>query len=107
LEATSSLPNSSKVFPPNKRSIVEKGHALVSPPTAKSADGRPARVIRVAGVQLASASDPLWAGLGLHGSHSWGDGKYTVHDEALVKAGLANAGANYALGGTVGMHIAW
>lgn len=61
----------------------------------------------VSGVRLASVNDPLWAGIGVGGSHSWGDGKFTVHGEALVKAGLVNPGANYALGGTIGLHVAW
>jgi fibronectin-binding autotransporter adhesin len=61
----------------------------------------------VSGLQLTNSNDPLWAGLGIGGSHSWGDGKYTIHGEALVKTGLANPGANAALGGTIGIRVAW
>ena len=61
----------------------------------------------VEAVSLASVTEPLSAGIGAGGSYSWADGKYTVHGEALVKAGLSNPGANYAIGGTLGLHIAW
>lgn len=61
----------------------------------------------VSGLHLANSNDPLWGGIGIGGSHSWGDGKYTIHGEALVKTGLANPGANAALGGTVGIRVAW
>jgi len=45
--------------------------------------------VSVSGVKVASAVDRLQGGVGLGGSYSWREGKYTVYGEGTINTGLA------------------
>jgi outer membrane autotransporter protein len=58
----------------------------------------------VAGTMFAAAEDRLQGGLGLGGTDSWNDGKYSVHGEAMVRGGFND---DYGVGGTGGFSMKW
>ncbi|MDB5621174.1 MAG: outer rane autotransporter barrel domain protein [Tardiphaga sp.] len=60
--------------------------------------------VDVAGTNLASGYDRLAAGFGFGGSYNWGNDKYAVYGEALVKTGFAD---DYSVGGTAGFRAKW
>ncbi|QRY70664.1 autotransporter outer membrane beta-barrel domain-containing protein (plasmid) [Ensifer sp. PDNC004] len=66
-------------------------------------DFLPQNSVEVDGVRLAAEQDNLWAGIGLGGTYSWGDGKYALHGQGKINTGLGHFGTNYALTGTVGL----
>ncbi|MFV0335956.1 MAG: autotransporter outer membrane beta-barrel domain-containing protein, partial [Tropicimonas sp.] len=63
--------------------------------------------VDISDTTLSSRSDRLWAGIGLGGSHDWGDGKFSLYGEALVTSSLENPGDSYTVGGTVGLRMKW
>jgi outer membrane autotransporter protein len=54
-----------------------------------------------------SRNDPLWAGIGLGGSYSWNEGKYSIYGEGAINTSLANIGDSYGYGGTIGFRMQW
>lgn len=56
----------------------------------------------ISGNTLTSEEEPLWGGLGIGGSYSWGGDKYTIHGEAGVNTSLGHFGDSYDVTGTVG-----
>ncbi|WP_277052037.1 hypothetical protein [Zestomonas thermotolerans] len=50
---------------------------------------------------------PRRADVGLGGSYSWNDGKYTLFAEALANTSLNHFGDSYAYKGTFGIRVKW
>lgn len=63
--------------------------------------------VDVQGVRLASRNDRVWAGLGLGGTYSWDDDKYSIYGEALVQTSLNDFGDSYSVKGQVGLRVKW
>ncbi len=63
--------------------------------------------VNVAGSHFASRGDDLSAGLGLGGSYSWGDERYSVYGEMAAKSSLSGAGENFSQGGSLGVRVKW
>lgn len=63
--------------------------------------------VDLSGVSLASEKDRLWGGLGLGGSYTWDNDKYSVYGEGLVNTSLNNLGDSYSLKGNVGFRVKW
>ncbi|RUW75144.1 autotransporter outer membrane beta-barrel domain-containing protein [Mesorhizobium sp. M4B.F.Ca.ET.049.02.1.2] len=63
--------------------------------------------VDVSGTRLVSQTRPLWGGLGLGGSLSWADDRYSVHGELLARTSLEDFGDSDAFGGTVGFKMRW
>lgn len=59
----------------------------------------------VAGVKFTSENDPLWGGIGIGGSYSWSDDKYSLFGETLVDTSLRDFGDSYALKGVAGLRV--
>ncbi len=60
--------------------------------------------VDVAGTNFASGYEKLTAGFGTGGTYKWGNDKYTVYGEALVKSSF---GDDYSVGGTAGFRAKW
>lgn len=60
--------------------------------------------VDVAGTNFTSGNERLAAGFGLGGTYNWGNDKYTVYGEALVKTSF---GDDYSVGGTAGFRAKW
>ncbi|AZO28843.1 autotransporter outer membrane beta-barrel domain-containing protein [Mesorhizobium sp. M1B.F.Ca.ET.045.04.1.1] len=63
--------------------------------------------VDVSGAKLVSKAQPLWGGLGVGGSLSWADDRYSVHGELLARTSLEDFGESHAFGGTVGFKVKW
>jgi fibronectin-binding autotransporter adhesin len=63
--------------------------------------------VKVSGISVASEAQALWGGLGLGGSLSWPDDRYSIYGEALARTSLEDFGDSYALAGTVGFKVKW
>ncbi|EHK64120.1 outer membrane autotransporter [Achromobacter arsenitoxydans SY8] len=63
--------------------------------------------VRVAGVDVASRDERLWAGIGVGGTYEWNNGAYALYATADLASSTRNFGDNYSVGGTVGMRIRW
>ncbi|MDW6024373.1 autotransporter outer membrane beta-barrel domain-containing protein [Mesorhizobium sp. BAC0120] len=63
--------------------------------------------VDVSGVDLVSENEALWGGLGLGGSLSFADGKYTLYGEALARTSLQDFGDSHVLSGSIGFRVNW
>ncbi|WP_420043093.1 autotransporter outer membrane beta-barrel domain-containing protein [Agrobacterium tumefaciens] len=63
--------------------------------------------VNVQGVSFASRDDRIWGGLGLGGTYSWDDDKYSIYGEALVQTSLNDFGDSYSVKGQVGLRVKW
>ncbi|WP_348643483.1 autotransporter outer membrane beta-barrel domain-containing protein [Mesorhizobium sp. M2E.F.Ca.ET.209.01.1.1] len=63
--------------------------------------------VDVSGTRLTSKPQQLWGGLGLGGSLSWADDRYSVHGELLARTSLEDFGDSHAFGGSVGFSVKW
>lgn len=63
--------------------------------------------VDVSGGRLTSKPQQLWGGLGVGGSLSWADDRYSVHGELLARSSLEDFGDSHAFGGTVGFSVKW
>ncbi|WFP65440.1 autotransporter outer membrane beta-barrel domain-containing protein [Mesorhizobium sp. WSM4904] len=63
--------------------------------------------VDVSGTKLVSKAQPLWGGLGVGGSLSWADDRYSVHGELLARTSMEDFGDSHAFGGTVGFKVKW
>ncbi|MGN7960315.1 autotransporter family protein [Brucella sp. 22210] len=61
----------------------------------------------LAGVRLASRQDRLWGGLGVGGTYSFDNERYSLFGEGLINTSLNNFGNGYALKGNVGFRVHW
>ena len=59
----------------------------------------------LAGVNLTSQAEPLWGGVGLGGSYSWADDKYTLNTEVTFNTSLGNFGGSTDVTGTAGFSL--
>jgi fibronectin-binding autotransporter adhesin len=60
--------------------------------------------VDVAGTNFTGGYEKLAAGFGFGGTYNWGNDKYTVYGEALVKTSFND---NYSVGGTAGFRAKW
>lgn len=63
--------------------------------------------VDVQGVSFASRNDRVWAGLGVGGTYSWDDDKYSIYGEGLVQTSLNDFGDSYSVKGRVGLRVKW
>ena len=63
--------------------------------------------VNVSDVSVVSKDHALWGGLGLGGTLSWGDDRYSIYGEALARTSLADFGDSNSLGGSVGFKVKW
>ncbi|MNE59642.1 hypothetical protein D3C80_1547520 [compost metagenome] len=63
--------------------------------------------VNVEGVSFASRNDRVWGGLGIGGTYSWDDDKYSIYVEALVQTSLNDFGDSYSVRGQVGLRVKW
>ncbi len=63
--------------------------------------------VDVAGVGFTSRGDRLWGGVGLGGTYSWDNDKYTLFGQVGANSSLQNFGKSYALNGTLGFRMKW
>jgi len=63
--------------------------------------------VNVSGKRFSNGNERLWGGVSLGGTHSWGDGTYSLYGEVALNTGLDNVGDSYSVGGTVGWRMRW
>ncbi|RWL80065.1 MAG: autotransporter outer membrane beta-barrel domain-containing protein, partial [Mesorhizobium sp.] len=63
--------------------------------------------VDVSGTRLTSKPQQLWGGLGVGGSLSWADNRYSVHGELLARSSLEDFGDSHAFGGSLGFSVKW
>uniref|UniRef100_Q11KT9 Outer membrane autotransporter barrel domain n=2 Tax=Phyllobacteriaceae TaxID=69277 RepID=Q11KT9_CHESB len=63
--------------------------------------------VDVSGVRVVSDNHPLSGGLGLGGSLSLDNGRFTIFGEASVRSTFKDAGDNYGLGAELGFNVKW
>lgn len=62
-------------------------------------------VVDVTGTALHEHDQPLWGGLGVGGSLSWADDRYTVFGEASAKSSLKNFGDSRSISPKLGFRV--
>ncbi|MDG4875023.1 autotransporter outer membrane beta-barrel domain-containing protein, partial [Mesorhizobium sp. WSM4935] len=63
--------------------------------------------VDVSGVGFHEHDQPLWGGLGIGGSLSWADDRYTVFGEAFAKSSLKEFGDSRSIGAKLGFNVKW
>lgn len=63
--------------------------------------------VEVSGTALHEHDQPLWGGVGLGGSLSWNDDRYTVFGEAFAKSSLKEFGDSRSIGAKLGLSVNW
>ncbi|TIS51156.1 autotransporter outer membrane beta-barrel domain-containing protein [Mesorhizobium sp.] len=63
--------------------------------------------VDVSGVGFHEHDQPLWGGLGVGGTLSWADDRYTVFGEAFAKSSLKNFGDSRAIGAKLAFSVKW
>ncbi|WP_210212155.1 MULTISPECIES: autotransporter outer membrane beta-barrel domain-containing protein [unclassified Mesorhizobium] len=63
--------------------------------------------VDVSGTVFSSKSRQLSGGLGVGGSLSWADDRYSVNGEVLARTSLEDFGDSRSIGGTVGFKVKW
>jgi fibronectin-binding autotransporter adhesin len=60
--------------------------------------------VNVAELNFASSTERVAGGFGLGGTYNWGNDRYSVYGEALIKTGFDD---DYSVGGTAGFRMKW
>ncbi|WP_054186262.1 autotransporter outer membrane beta-barrel domain-containing protein [Rhizobium acidisoli] len=63
--------------------------------------------VDVSGTRFVSENRALWGGLGLGGSYSWWDERYSINGEAFARTSLHDFGDSYSFGGKVSFNVKW
>ncbi|MBB3656882.1 fibronectin-binding autotransporter adhesin [Rhizobium sp. BK650] len=63
--------------------------------------------VDVSGTRLVSENRALWGGLGLGGSYSWSDERYSINGEAFARTSLQDFGDSYSIGGKLTFNVKW
>ncbi|MBZ9738665.1 autotransporter-associated beta strand repeat-containing protein [Mesorhizobium sp. CO1-1-4] len=63
--------------------------------------------VDVSGVGLHEHDQPLWGGVGIGGSLSWADDRYSVFGEATAKSSLKDFGDSRSIGAKLGFNVKW
>lgn len=63
--------------------------------------------VNVDEISFTSQRERLWGGIGLGGSYSWDDGKYSFFGEASANTSLSQFGDSSAFKGTMGLRVKW
>ncbi|MGP4753324.1 autotransporter family protein [Agrobacterium pusense] len=63
--------------------------------------------VDVSGTRFVSENRALWGGLGLGGSYSWSDERYSINGEAFARTSLQDFGDSYSVGGKVSFNVKW
>ncbi|CDX32238.1 Outer membrane autotransporter barrel domain (modular protein) [Mesorhizobium plurifarium] len=63
--------------------------------------------VDVSGTAFHEHDQPLWGGLGLGGTLSWADDRYTVFGEAFAKSSLKEFGDSRSIGAKLGFSVKW
>ncbi|PDS78947.1 autotransporter outer membrane beta-barrel domain-containing protein [Rhizobium sp. L43] len=63
--------------------------------------------VDVSGTRLVSENRALWGGVGLGGSYSWSNERYSINGEAFARTSLQDFGDSYSIGGKVGFNVKW
>jgi fibronectin-binding autotransporter adhesin len=63
--------------------------------------------VDVSGLSLVSQNQALWGGLGLGGSLSWADGRYSVYGEAIARGSFEDLADNNSIRAKLGFSVKW
>ena len=63
--------------------------------------------VDVSGTAFTSRNRGLWGGVGIGGSLSWANERYSVFGEALARGSIDDFGGNNALGAKIGLNVKW
>ncbi|WP_404924865.1 autotransporter-associated beta strand repeat-containing protein [Mesorhizobium sp. ORM16] len=63
--------------------------------------------VDVSGTALHEHDQPLWGGLGVGGSLSWNEDRYTVFGEAFARSSLKEFGDSRSIGAKLGFSVSW
>lgn len=63
--------------------------------------------VDVSSTDFSNDNERLWGGVGLGGSVSWADGRYSLYAEAGVDTPLSDFGDSYGMNGTLGLRYKW
>lgn len=63
--------------------------------------------VRVSTEDFINKSERLWGGIGLGGSYTWDDDKYTIYGEGSVNTSLQHFGDSYTYKGSMGIRVKW
>ncbi|CDX31025.1 Outer membrane autotransporter barrel domain [Mesorhizobium sp. SOD10] len=63
--------------------------------------------VDVSGTAFHEHDQPLWGGLGVGGTLSWADDRYTVFGEAFAKSSLKEFGDSRSIGAKLGFSVKW
>ncbi|OOO52553.1 autotransporter outer membrane beta-barrel domain-containing protein [Rhizobium laguerreae] len=63
--------------------------------------------VDVSGTSVVSENQALWGGLGMGGSLSWSDERYSAHGEAFARTSLKDFGDSNAIGAKIGFSVKW
>ncbi|RWC66635.1 MAG: autotransporter outer membrane beta-barrel domain-containing protein [Mesorhizobium sp.] len=63
--------------------------------------------VDVSGTRFVSENRAQWGGLGLGGSYSWSDERYSINGEAFARTSLQDFGDSYSIGGKVSFNVQW
>ena len=63
--------------------------------------------VNVSGVSLVSQNQALWGGLGLGGSISWADSRYSLYGEAIARGSFEDMPDNNSISAKVGFSVNW
>ncbi|TPI99681.1 autotransporter outer membrane beta-barrel domain-containing protein [Mesorhizobium sp. B2-8-1] len=63
--------------------------------------------VDVSGTALHEHDQPLWGGLGVGGSLSWNEDRYTVFGEAFARSSLKEFGDSRSIGAKLGFSVKW
>ena len=62
-------------------------------------------IVHVAGTPLARHDERLWSEVGIGGSHSWADGRFTIFSEVSANTAINNFGDSNSLRGNAGFRM--
>jgi len=63
--------------------------------------------VSISGFSAESRNDRLWGSLGIGGTYSWNEDKYSIYAEASTSTGLEHFGRSYEVSGTFGLRVNW
>lgn len=63
--------------------------------------------VKVEEVNFGAGNDRTWGGIGVGGTITWADNKYTLYGESSINTSLNNFANNYSVKGAVGFKVRW
>lgn len=63
--------------------------------------------VDIADTRFATKTERTWGGIGLGGTRSWSDDKFSIHGEGSINTSLSNFGDSYSVKGNIGLRVKW